>query len=785
MAKNKFFSNAVIYAAKSVLFGSMVTVCGLLLVSCAASGPKISEAVRAAPSMDAVSGLNDKLLWIMSHAQTGGQYVVMLDSDYSALTEGGNLTFNKKSGITNVTITIKNNGGNWTISPAHFRVGSGVTLILDNNITLRGPMMENVQGTEPSNDGVVVVASGGTFVMNEGSAIIGNTNNHWTHSGYGIHGGGVNVHTGGAFYMNGGTISGNKCIAGKSLIRATILLKAADKTLANVLAAATGTKCSGCDKPPEYPIPRGGGVYVSGLSNKSYPPGIFVKTGGTITGYDSDSENGNVVMDGGWPTHGLGSASVPYTVSRTGGHAIYFGSSNFDRAYKIVNTTVGPDNCFEFRNGIYKEIGCAKPKEAVVTATPEPTPEPEPAPEPESVDPAVPAVEPLAVEEVVAPELLAALAGAGGEVQEAAPAPQPVQEAAVDPEPPAHKAEAAAVVADETPLPPLRNEPVIAAYVLGAKDHALNKALAARLLVALTNTGRYQALEDYAGFFDHAVKELKNGAALTPANAEQIKGLGERFGADYVCVAEIVPVFGEYRVFAYILRVKTAKIAAKGASDLSIKALADLTATSEQIVESMFKKAQPSQPAAPAVAPVTSIVSADLADKAQSVTPAQSCPPCKEPVIREEAVEEEESKRRSKTGFNIGYGFSGDADILQLGGIHIQPISEKTVSLVAEANLRFGDWNSKFEDYYEKVSYYGINVPLLFRFEKSVVFMETGGFLDALSVKDESAKGMWVTNFGGVLGGGLAFNKGYTQYFYKFNYGTAYYSHVFGIRQLF
>jgi len=793
MAKSKVFYNAAVVAARSVLFGLMVTGVGLLLASCA-GGPRISEAIRSAPSMDAVSGLNDKLLWILSHAETGGEYAVALDSDDGSLNAASDLSFPKKSEITNVTITIKSTGGNRTVSPAHFTIGSGITLILD-NITLRGSRAGD--STSGSYRRLVSVSSGGTFVMNDGSAIVGNLNNTGS-------GGAVYVSGGGAFFMNGGVISDNMCILGKPAIMAAIngaiiakagaamLLGAASNNLPKntMLSKGLGKASDNVAKSelkPAYPACLGGGVYVSGASSlfgKVTPAGVFVKTGGTVTGYDSDQAHGNSVYDCDVKLDINDSGIVKnvttqYTLSNNGGHAIYFGG----RESKSINKTVGPNDCFEFRDGIYRETQCGKPKTAEAVA-------PVPAPAPESVEPEVPeVVEPAVVEEVVAPELLAALAGTSGAVHESAePAVQhPVQAAEPVPESaqPAHKAEATADI-DEAPLPPLRNEPVIAAYVFGAKDHALNKAMTARLLVALMNTGRYQALEDYAAFFDHAVKELKNGAAPTAANAEQIKGLGERFGAEYVCVAEIVPVFGEYRVFSYILRLKTTKIAAKGNSDLPLKAMNDLTAAAEQIVESMFKKAQPSQqqPAAATPAPAASIVSADLAAKAQPVTPAHSCPPCKEPV-REEAVEEEESKRKSKTGFNLGYGFSGDAGILQFGGIHIQPISEKTVSFVAEANFRLGDWNSRFEDYSEKISYYGFNVPLLFRFEKSVLFMETGAFLDALSVKDESDKGVWITNFGGVLGGGFAFNKGYTQYFYKFNYGTAYYSHIFGVRQLF
>jgi len=794
MAKSRFFYKAAAVAAKSVLFGLVVTGMGLLIVSCAGSAPKISEAVRYAPSMDAVSGLNDKLLWILSHAESGGEYAVVLDSDEGGLTGGGNLSFPKKSGITGVTITIKSSGGHRTVSSTHFTIGSGITLILD-NIILRG--QDYSENSLSTNNSVVLVDRGGTFVMNEGSAVVGNTNN------FGIEGGGVHVRAGGAFHMHGGTISGNKCIAGKQLITSTLMGQAmADAlvgTASNKLSEQNNKASQAVGKVlgnaldssmahPRYPVAKGGGVYVSGLGIALFgqpdPPGIFVKTGGTITGHDSDPGNGNVVMDGGWPSSGKGSVPAPYTVSNTGGHAVYFGSSK-GTGSKAVNTTMGPNECFEFRDGLYREAQCEAPKEtavAVAAAAPEEIPDAE-----EEVAEVVPAQAqeelPSSESEVETP-LSAQTVQPADSAQEAEPAqaaaPAHAVAAPAQPAPPSAEEAPHAQLVEEVEIPSqqLRGEPYIAAYVFGAKDSAFSKAVAARLIVALMNSGRYQALEDYSEFFDQAVKEQKKGGHAL-LSAGQIKGLGERFGAEYVCVAEIAPVFGEYRVFAYIMKVKTAQIAAKGASDIPLKALADLTAASEQIVESMFKKAEKSQPPVAAAAPPAP------PPPERSYGPPTQCPPCRETVREEAAVEAVPPGRRAKTGFTAGYGISGDARLMQLGGVRIQPISREVVSFAAEVNFRMGEWNSNFDGYFETVSYYGANVPLLFKFEKSVFFMETGVFADALSVKNGTAGDIWITDIGAVLGGGLAFNKGYTQYFYKFNYGMAYYSHVFGIRQLF
>jgi len=69
------------------------------------------------------------------------------------------------------------------------------------------------------------------------------------------------------------------------------------------------------------PYSYGGGVYV-------YSNGSFTKTGGgTITGYTSDTVNGNVVKN---------SSGVAQSNS---GHAVYVSSS----PVKLRESTVGPD----------------------------------------------------------------------------------------------------------------------------------------------------------------------------------------------------------------------------------------------------------------------------------------------------------------------------------------------------------------------------------------------------------------------------------------------------------
>ena len=143
--------------------------------------------------------LADQFDWLRTHAQNNGSYVIELNSDATISPTDAALPMNR----TNLTITLRGSGVMRTIglstNGSLFAVGFGVTLVLDNNITL--------QGRADNSNHLVRVNSGGTLVMNAGSRVTGNTNtNAWSSADFG---GGVRVNSGGTFAMRGGEISGN------------------------------------------------------------------------------------------------------------------------------------------------------------------------------------------------------------------------------------------------------------------------------------------------------------------------------------------------------------------------------------------------------------------------------------------------------------------------------------------------------------------------------------------------------------------------------------------------
>jgi hypothetical protein len=140
------------------------------------------------------SSLAAKLLWLQSNALSNVNYTVEVTSN-----ENINPTTFLYSGRNNIGITLKSIGAERIIALSSngslFIVGNGVTLTLENNITL--------QGRNTNNASLVRVESGSTLIINNGAKISGNN------AGVSAAGGGIFVGSNGTVVMNGGTISEN------------------------------------------------------------------------------------------------------------------------------------------------------------------------------------------------------------------------------------------------------------------------------------------------------------------------------------------------------------------------------------------------------------------------------------------------------------------------------------------------------------------------------------------------------------------------------------------------
>ena len=194
------------------------------------------------------SGLAGKLSWLKNNAKSNTLYEISVDTDENIGPQ--NLSYNGKNGITIIlngsetmrSINLSTNG-------SLFTVDSGVTLILDNNITLKGNSNNSAS--------LVGIVSDGAMIMNAGTKIIGNSNKINRSSDSVSSCGGVYI-SNGTFTMNGGEISGNSASA-----YASRNLGGSGYYTSNALS--------------------GGGVYISG--------GTFTMNGGKISGNTASSSS--------------------------------------------------------------------------------------------------------------------------------------------------------------------------------------------------------------------------------------------------------------------------------------------------------------------------------------------------------------------------------------------------------------------------------------------------------------------------------------------------------------
>jgi len=278
-----------------------------------------------ADDLNSVTGLANKLVWLQNNAKSGNDYTIELSDNESI----GNHTL-IYPGRNNITITLKGIDSNRIISSAIndrlFYVTTGVKLVLDKNITLKGHINNKKElvytwknGILQMNDGFTITGNGGpgvlvhgTFEMN-GGTISGNKANF---------GGGVSVGAGGIFSMKGGIISGNNC--------------------SGVFIWNDGTFVMSGGNIMDNTASEGGGVTV-------YYDGTFNMKGGTISGNKATNGEGGgvIVMERGTFTMNQGIISRNTTNGIKRGGGIYLGNNTiFRRTGGTVSGNV-PDDIYQ------------------------------------------------------------------------------------------------------------------------------------------------------------------------------------------------------------------------------------------------------------------------------------------------------------------------------------------------------------------------------------------------------------------------------------------------------
>jgi len=255
--------------------------------------------------------LSDLFAWIRSNVADNTYYIIRVGTDDSISPNEGRLHYLDKIGVnislagidTDRTITITNNARG-----SLFDVGANVTLVLSENITLKGH--------SNNNNSLVSVSSGGTMILKDGAMVRDNTNttvpssSDWRASGISVDGilvmdggivtenkcnnggGGIGV-LNGTFMMNSGSISNNEAVidgGGVQVYKGVFIMNGGIISNNRVTTMNPGTWVVG-----------GGGVYISNAG------GQFTKTGGIIYGSDAPDGLANRVL-----YYGMGGGAAVY-----------------------------------------------------------------------------------------------------------------------------------------------------------------------------------------------------------------------------------------------------------------------------------------------------------------------------------------------------------------------------------------------------------------------------------------------------------------------------------------
>jgi fibronectin type 3 domain-containing protein len=297
--------------------------------------------------------LSDTLSWVAANAISYTQYTLLLGKDETIAAR--TLSYSDKT----ITITLKGNGEERTVSLSGngslFTVGDGVTLVLDDRITLKGHSSNTASlvavdsgGTLILKDGArisdnivyystirasaygggVYINSNGTFTMS-GGEITGNRVHSSYSSSYSAYGGGVYVSNSGMFTMSGGTISSNTAYGYYSAYGGGVVSSGTFMMSGGTIGGNTASYYSYSSSSYSY----GGGVYIGGT---------FTMSGGEISGntakYGGGVSGGTFTKQSGGTIYGSNASdSLKNTAYNDSyGHAVYVSSS------QIRNRTAGP-----------------------------------------------------------------------------------------------------------------------------------------------------------------------------------------------------------------------------------------------------------------------------------------------------------------------------------------------------------------------------------------------------------------------------------------------------------
>jgi len=137
----------------------------------------------------------------------------------------------------------------------------------------------------------------------------------------------------------------------------------------------------------------------------------------------------------------------------------------------------------------------------------------------------------------------------------------------------------------------------VAVYVTGGSDVNFNKVVGSKLAQAIINNGKYTAVERTEAILNMLRKEQVYQRSGN-VDDRQIGKLGQELGVDFVCVAEIVEVFGEKYISARLIDAVLAEAVAFADVNGDISNMTSLVKMSAEVAGKLLGNANSSNNAA-------------------------------------------------------------------------------------------------------------------------------------------------------------------------------------------
>ncbi|MDR1829759.1 MAG: PorT family protein [Candidatus Fibromonas sp.] len=301
----------------------------------------------------------------------------------------------------------------------------------------------------------------------------------------------------------------------------------------------------------------------------------------------------------------------------------------------------------------------------------------------------------------------------------------------------------------------------IAVYVYGANDAGINKSFGNWLLLKIVQNSKYAEVRDWEAFYE----EL---AGNNNDNISQITQAAKQYNADVVCVVSIIEVFGDYSIFARLIKTSDSQIIRTALLGRSLKSLGDLAKVSSELAGQLLQL-QPPEPEPPPPSPVA-------VDE-----PYVPLPVAVENKDEGSGSEDKKDKNILSLGFRAGFNFSHlYAEYEKVSGSYSSTMGLQlglVLDIATNSWLHFQTglmYIQKGVDDYKTITSHYIEIPFLYSVRFSMLRVNAGPYLGICFSENDKIEHSGVTygtDFGLSVGLGFDIRMFYIGAFY--DYGLA------------